>query len=293
MYANGGGVDKKKYNFTIFEYKDEEAVLDDDLTNGDDFYGTKERVLDLQNQRMQRGYCIYFTISNEDGWYYESENLDDLKESLENSDEDDFDNEYYAQGGMTKHGLEQGDKIVSYFENVVVVENEGKSFVVNLNTGKRWTDKQWFTTKNTSKLSKMANGGMFKVGDKVSSSMFTEGIIESKKKMGDDTMYFVSYTSSENPNKTNHTVLRDTEITKISKSIKMANGGEIGKELMGGQPNQSKPSGAKLLEVRKRGAEIVVTEDDGETKEVYVKNNGFSGYTLHYKGNQYEFAYSL
>jgi hypothetical protein len=74
---------------------------------------------------------------------------------------------------------------------------------------------------------------------------------------------------------------------------KMAKGGEIGQELMGGQPNQEKPSGAILLEVRKNGKEIVVTEDDGKTKELYVKSNGFSGYTLHYKGNQYEFAYSL
>jgi hypothetical protein len=73
----------------------------------------------------------------------------------------------------------------------------------------------------------------------------------------------------------------------------MADGGEIGQELMGGQPNQEKPSGAILLEVRKKGKEIVVTEDDGETKELYVKSNGFSGYTLHYKGNQYEFAHSL
>jgi hypothetical protein len=74
---------------------------------------------------------------------------------------------------------------------------------------------------------------------------------------------------------------------------KMARGGEIGQELMGGQPNQKKPSGAILLEVRKNGKEIVVTEDDGKTKELYVKSNGFSGYTLHYKGNEYEFANSL
>jgi 5-hydroxyisourate hydrolase-like protein (transthyretin family) len=74
---------------------------------------------------------------------------------------------------------------------------------------------------------------------------------------------------------------------------KMAKGGEIGQELMGGQPNQKKPSGAILLEVRKNGKEIVVTEDDGKTKELYVKSNGFSGYTLHYKGNEYEFANSL
>lgn len=99
-FAKGGEFDKKKYNFTILEYADDQAVLDDELTDGDDFYGTKERVIELQEQRMQRGYCVYFTISNGEGWYYESEDLDDLKESLENSDDEDFDDEdEYAKGG--------------------------------------------------------------------------------------------------------------------------------------------------------------------------------------------------
>lgn len=93
-YAKGGEVDKKKYNFTIIEYKDSDAVLDDELSEGDDFYGTKQRVIELQEQRMQRGYCVYFAISNGEGWYYESEDLDELKESLENSDDDE-----YAKGG--------------------------------------------------------------------------------------------------------------------------------------------------------------------------------------------------
>lgn len=67
-----------------------------------------------------------------------------------------------------------------------------------------------------------------------------------------------------------------------------------GGELMGGQPlSTPKPSGAILLEVRKRGKEIVVSEDGGKTKELYVKNNNFSGYTLHYNGNKYEFVHSL
>jgi hypothetical protein len=77
------------------------------------------------------------------------------------------------------------------------------------------------------------------------------------------------------------------------KPKKMAKGGNIGEELMGGQPNQKKPSGAILLEVRKNGKEIIVTEDGGETKELYVKSNGYSGYTLHYNGNQYEFVETL
>lgn len=61
-------------------------------------------------------------------------------------------------------------------------------------------------------------------------------------------------------------------------------------ELMGGQPNSSKPSGYFLLEVNNKGKEIIVSDDGGKTKERYSKSNGFSGYTLHYKGNQYEFT---
>lgn len=61
-------------------------------------------------------------------------------------------------------------------------------------------------------------------------------------------------------------------------------------ELMGGQPNSSKPSGYFLLEVKNNGKQIIVSDDGGKTKERYSKSNGFSGYTLHYKGNQYEFT---
>ena len=66
-----------------------------------------------------------------------------------------------AKGGLTEHGLKIGDKITSKFDNVVVVENDGKTFVVNLNMGKRWSDNAWFSLNhgNTAKYSKMADGG--------------------------------------------------------------------------------------------------------------------------------------
>ena len=66
-----------------------------------------------------------------------------------------------AKGGLTDHGLKIGDKITSKFDNVVVVENDGKTFVVNLNMGKRWSDNAWFSLNhgNTAKYSKMADGG--------------------------------------------------------------------------------------------------------------------------------------
>jgi len=71
-----------------------------------------------------------------------------------------------------------------------------------------------------------------------------------------------------------------------------AKGSTVGEELMGGQPNSSKPSGYLLLEVIGNGKEIIVSDDGGKTKEKYSKSNGFSGYTLRYKGNQYEFVSS-
>ena len=72
----------------------------------------------------------------------------------------------------------------------------------------------------------------------------------------------------------------------------MAKGGGVdGDELMGGQPNSSKPSGYTLVQAK--GREIIVTDDGGKTQERWVKSNGYSGYTLHYKGNQYEFTDSL
>ena len=74
-------------------------------------------------------------------------------------------------------------------------------------------------------------------------------------------------------------------------AISYKTGGEVeGMELMGGQPNSSKPSGYFLLEVKNKGKEIIVSDDGGKTKERYIKNNGFSGYTIHYKGNKYEFT---
>jgi hypothetical protein len=46
-------------------------------------------------------------------------------------------------------------------DNVVVVENDGKTFVINLNVGKRWSENQWYALNHgdSSKFSKMAHGG--------------------------------------------------------------------------------------------------------------------------------------
>jgi len=83
----------------------------------------------------------------------------------------------------------------------------------------------------------------------------------------------------------------------ISKGVwkkldKMADGGSLGEELMGGQSNATlKPSGYHLISAK--GREIIVSDDGGNSKERWVKNNGFSGYRLVYKGNDYEFTDSF
>ena len=123
-FEKGGKIDDKKYNFTVIEYKDAEEVMDDEPTGGDDFYGTKERVVDIQNQRAQRGYCIHFTISNNEGWYYESEDLNKLKKELEiQEDDDDDDDNEYAKGGQVKKAVTSTEYIskeeIKRFEDYV------------------------------------------------------------------------------------------------------------------------------------------------------------------------------
>ena len=78
---------------------------------------------------------------------------------------------------------------------------------------------------------------------------------------------------------------------KIVNKKKFDGGGGVGEELMGGQPNSSKPSGYTL--VKSKGREIIVTDDGGKTQERWIKSNGYSGYTLRYNGNQYEFTDSF
>lgn len=77
---------------------------------------------------------------------------------------------------------------------------------------------------------------------------------------------------------------------------KYAKGGGVGDELMGGQPNsEPKPSGYFLV-AKKRNSIIVESEESWRNEgsyELWVKNNGYSGYTLRYNGNQYEFAHDI
>ena len=67
----------------------------------------------------------------------------------------------YAKGGMTDHNLMVGDTIKQSFGNIIVVENDGKTYLVNINTGQRWTDSEWWSLSKgeITKYTKMAKGG--------------------------------------------------------------------------------------------------------------------------------------
>jgi hypothetical protein len=71
------------------------------------------------------------------------------------------DGKEYAKGGMTDHNLMIGDTIKQSFDNMIEVENDGKTYLVNINTGQRWTLKEWqsLNIEEMYKYSKMAQGG--------------------------------------------------------------------------------------------------------------------------------------
>jgi len=115
LFAKGGEVDKKKYKFEITEYKDKNAVINDEPTLSD-YEGTKEKVVDFEYQRMQRGYCVYFNItivadSNNEGWFFESDDLYDLTDKIENSDDDDYEDNDYENDVMKIYGYAKGGEI--------------------------------------------------------------------------------------------------------------------------------------------------------------------------------------
>jgi hypothetical protein len=74
-----------------------------------------------------------------------------------------------AKGGMTDHNLMVGDKIRQGFDNMIEVENDGKTYLVNINTGQRWTLREWMSLNGVEmeKYTKMAKGGELSKGDKI------------------------------------------------------------------------------------------------------------------------------
>jgi hypothetical protein len=107
----------------------------------------------------------YKGISSEEGnpWFnvsYKS-NWANLDEDVKNRFANHVRGGQYAKGGMTDHNLMIGDTIKQSFGNILVVENDGKTYLVNINTGQRWTDSEWWSLSKgeITKYTKMAKGG--------------------------------------------------------------------------------------------------------------------------------------
>ena len=66
-----------------------------------------------------------------------------------------------AKGGLLEHGLQVGDEIMSNSANLIFVRKNGKSYVININTGKRLTQSEFDKMDNSpqNSFSRMAKGG--------------------------------------------------------------------------------------------------------------------------------------
>jgi outer membrane protein assembly factor BamB len=68
----------------------------------------------------------------------------------------------YAKGGLTQHGLKQGDMIMGHSDNNVVVKDKSnKIYIININNGTRLSEEEFekFSSREKTKFSKMAHGG--------------------------------------------------------------------------------------------------------------------------------------
>jgi hypothetical protein len=133
-----------------------------------------------------------------------------------------------AKGGMTDHNLMIGDTIKQSFGNILVVENDGKTYLVNINTGQRWTDSEWWSLSKgeITKYTKMAKGGEIKYSTYENKSMeYIEGEIAHTERSARQFQQMGDYESMED-RKEHVRKLREIYNRKRAES-KMAQGGEV------------------------------------------------------------------
>jgi hypothetical protein len=134
----------------------------------------------------------------------------------------------YAKGGMTDHNLMIGDTIKQSFGNILVVENDGKTYLVNINTGQRWTDSEWWSLSKgeITKYTKMAKGGEIKYSTYENKSMeYIEGEIAHTERSARQFQQMGDYESMED-RKEHVRKLREIYNRKRAES-KMAKGGVV------------------------------------------------------------------
>ncbi len=77
---------------------------------------------------------------------------------------------YMAKGGLTEHGLKQGDMIMGHSDNNVIVKDKSnKIYVININNGTRLSEDEFekFSSREKTKFSKMSDGGEMAKGGKL------------------------------------------------------------------------------------------------------------------------------
>jgi hypothetical protein len=136
-----------------------------------------------------------------------------------------------AKGGMTDHNLMIGDTIKQSFGNILVVENDGKTYLVNINTGQRWTDSEWWSLSKgeITKYTKMAKGGnVYSSDDAYEAIILKDGVevdrvVLRAKNKGEARMMYEDY----HEGKMMKTHGEDITYEIIVAPSKMAKGGEI------------------------------------------------------------------
>jgi len=138
---------------------------------------------------------------------------------------------YMAKGGMTDHNLMIGDTIKQSFGNILVVENDGKTYLVNINTGQRWTDSEWWSLSKgeITKYTKMAKGGnVYSSDDAYEAIILKDGVevdrvVLRAKNKGEARMMYEDY----HEGKMMKTHGEDITYEIIVAPSKMAMGGEV------------------------------------------------------------------
>jgi hypothetical protein len=197
---HGGDVDKGGMIYALREYVSSGEIANKtDVLNYDDIakirriaiqyymdngdvpysFGELNRIMAYANDKFKSGYMenggsmeheYKVTLQNSDSGDIEIVNVlaNSIQEAENKAIEESGLNGYeviktmkYAKGGMTDHNLMIGDTIKQSFGNILVVENDGKTYLVNINTGQRWTDSEWWSLSKgeITKYTKMAEGG--------------------------------------------------------------------------------------------------------------------------------------
>lgn len=211
---HGGDVDKGGMIYALREY-----VSSGEIAN-------KTDVLNYDDIAKIRRIAIQYYMDNGDVPY----SFGELNRIMAYAN-DKFKSGYMAKGGMTDHNLMIGDTIKQSFGNILVVENDGKTYLVNINTGQRWTDSEWWSLSKgeITKYTKMAKGGnVYSSDDAYEAIILKDGVevdrvVLRAKNKGEARMMYEDY----HEGKMMKTHGEDITYEIIVAPSKMAMGGEV------------------------------------------------------------------